>query len=230
MKRNVISKLIFMAIFATTSIQSQASVVWDWSPRAAGTGIASDHWSNWYSSQHFAEKVSFQRSMHIDGMDIYSYSGATKLGLPVKITIWNDNAGQPGSMAAQFTTSLSAVDTVGAVSTNQRSYADFVGFDMAAGLTYWIGMAGDGVGLAQTGLKGVAGGDGTMAYFSKNSFNGLPYYLGDMAFRLHGDPVQGNTVPEPGTLLLLTLGAAVLRARQQGKTGARFRATWRLAS
>lgn len=214
MKRNFISKLILMAIFATASMHSRASIVWDWSPEAVGT-VLEDTQLNMAPLQYFAEKVSFQHSTHINGMDIYSYFGWAQLGMPVKVSIWNDNAGQPGSLAAQFTTALSAVDTDGSVFINRRSHADFAGFNMNAGDTYWIGMAGDSVLLGQTVLKNVPGGDGKMAYFRNNSFYELQDFGGDMAFRLYGEPVEGNTVPEPGTLLLFTLGAVALSTRRR---------------
>lgn len=214
MKRALILKLALTAIFATASMHSQASVVWDWSPGAVGT-VIEDTQLNISPLQYFAEKVSFQQSTHINGMDIYSYFGWAQLGMPVKITIWNDNAGQPGSLAAQFSTSLSEVDTVGAVSINRRSHADFAGFNMDAGVAYWIGMAGDGALLGQTVLRNVPGGDGKMAYFRNDSFFGVQDFDGDMAFRLYGDPAEGNTVPEPGGLLLITLGAVVLGAQRR---------------
>jgi hypothetical protein len=107
---------------------------------------------------------------------------------------------------------------MGAGTGNNRKYADFSGFDMLANVDYWIGMAGDGVSLTQTGLTGVAGGDSRMAQFNNNDT--FSYFtstgVGDMAFVLYGN---ASAVPEPATLALMGLGLAGIGFARKKKQG-----------
>ena len=188
-------------------------IVWDWSPATTGATVTSDYWSNNFNGQHFADMVLFGSGMSVDGIDIYMSPNYPSLSQTVKITIWADAAGQPGAVAAQYSSLVSIIDTSGAAGDNVRVHADFTPFLMGANTPYWIGMAGDGTTMTQTGLSGVNEGDSRMAQF--NDGDSFSYFtgtsVGDMAFRLNGTPTQ--TVPDPGSsLLLLLLGLAGLRA------------------
>jgi len=203
---------------ALGSAASHAAIVWDWSPQATGGTVTSDNWSNESPGQHFAERVSFAAATSITGIDIYNNAAWGTFGTAVKITIWENSGGQPGNVLAQYQTSVTIADTDGAVGGQQhRLHADFAAFAMAANVDYWIGMAGDGTSLTQTGLQGVAGGDSRMAQFNSNDV--FSYFtdvsVGDMAFRLHGD---AGAVPAPLTasLVLAGLAAAGATRRRQG--------------
>jgi len=194
-----------------------SSVVWDWSPATTGATITSDGWTNQYPGQHFGEMVSFGADTTIDGMDIYSSDGFGVAGSPAKITVWADNAGAPAAILAQFSVSLSAVDSLGASAGETRKHADFGGFTMLANTNYWIGMAGDGLDLTQTGLQGVSGGDSKMAQFG--SFGTFDFFtgpdVGDMAFRLYGNAPASTPEPSTLSLALLSLGGIYLNRRKQ---------------
>jgi hypothetical protein len=206
-----------MTVWAAVALCMGASsalaspLIWDWSPATTGA-TAADGWSNQNPGQHFAEKVSFTGNNTVDGMDIYAALGFGSVGAAVKITVWADSAGQPGAVLNQFSSLISAIDAQGAAAGDARVHTDFAGFSMLANTTYWIGMAGDGFDLTQTGLIGVAGGDSVMAQF--NSDDNFSIFtsdiVGDMAFRLYG-----ASVPEPATFSLFGLGLAGLFAHRR---------------
>lgn len=180
-------------------------VLIDWSPAATAGTVTNNSWTNVYSSQHFYEKVRFAANTLVSGMDIFNGATWGGLGSGVMVSIRAGGTAVPGAELLAYSTTVSVDDSSGtATSAQQRLHADFTPFLMQGGQDYWIGMSGVGATLTQTGLSGVAGGDGRMA-----QFNGVNYTIsaniGDMAFRLYGEAAAA-TVPEPASLALVGLG------------------------
>jgi len=194
-----VQRLVRAVIAGTVCLASLPAlafgVVWDLSPATTGGTVSSNSWSNERPGQHFAEWVNIPTATAISGIDIYLATGSGGVGSPVVITIWNDAGGLPGTVAAQYFTTVNADDLEGASAGNHRLHADFPPFLLQASVVYWIGMAGDNVNLVQTGLLGVGPpGDSRMAQFSSDDT--FSYFtqtsVGDMAFRLFGQPVTAT--------------------------------------
>jgi hypothetical protein len=184
---------------------SYASIIWDYSPATTGGEVSADDWINNYNMQSFAEAVSFASDTTVGGIDIYSTSSYGYIGESVTVRLWSDSTGQPGTLLNTIVTTITAIDTDGAVGNNNRKHADITPLTLTAGTTYWIGMTGTGENhINQTGLFGVSGGDGKMAQFNgSDTFSYFTDVTGDMAFRLEDTT---NAVPEPTTMLLLGFG------------------------
>ncbi|WP_295953863.1 hypothetical protein [Rhodoferax sp.] len=113
--RKLALTLAAVATLAFSTVAS-ASVVLDWNPVTTGGTVTNDTFSNYRPGQYFAESVQFGSAQAINGIDIFSASTYNALGKAVVVSIWANAAGSPGALAAQFLTTITAVDSVGAYS------------------------------------------------------------------------------------------------------------------
>mgnify|MGYP002621795311 CR=1 FL=1 len=193
------------------SVDARAAILLDQSPATTGAAILSDGLDNRSISQNFAEDFSFGTAVSLTGMDIYMAEDVATVGQSVTIRLYEDASGIPGTKLSDFTETVSTIDLIGAVGTNERVHADFtIPLLLEADTTYWIGMSGTGVTtFSLTGLGDVVDApydDRTMAQFTAESFSFISGTgTGDMAFRL-----EGIIVPEPTSAALMALGCLAL--------------------
>lgn len=194
-------------LIASLATPGVAAIIWDFSPDGQ-SATGSTGFTNIESGQNFAERFSFGSSFTITGMDIYSQARFGALGDSVTVNLYSDDAGEIGSLIAEYVSTISLIDDEGSASVQDanRKHADVQPIGLAAG-SYWIGMAGTTADLGQMGLSVNFPDDSRSALFSGDAFAGMSDALvGDMAFRLHGTLAS---VPEPGSLALTGLGFAL---------------------
>jgi PEP-CTERM motif len=200
--RFVLAVALGMALGASS--QTRAGILLDHSPGTTGATLEfsdGNPWSNDSTSQNFADTFRFGTAETLSGMDIYTSTAFPSVGMSVTVRLWADSGGLPGALLDNFTTTVTAVDSVGTVpgTDDVRVHADFT-LDLAANTTYWIGMSGTNAELGQYGLSGPnAPGDGGMAQFKGTTFEGFAPTIGNMAFRLEG---PASAVPEPSSFVL----------------------------
>lgn len=221
-KRASALALLAACAWSAASPAVASPLLLDWSPQALLGAASGNAYSNVNRGQHFAEAVSFTVNTLVDGMSIYSTDRYGALGALVDIAIWADEDGRPGALLGRFGSAIDTIDGSGASTDNVRKHAQFGGFTMLADVSYWIGMAGHTVELAQTAIRGgngANGGDGRMAQFTGSGSYLGQTNAGDMAFRLYGTalgPQQHIAIPLPGTVPLFGLaGLALVAARRR---------------
>jgi hypothetical protein len=198
----LMTRVLCALTLAAAGLSASASpIVLDHSPEALGATVMGDSFANYVPGQYFGQAFSFADRTMLDGMDLYSLDGFGNIGSKALLTIWADAQGAPGAMLVRFSTALTDIDYDGANGDNARKHVDFDSFGVAAGTTYWIGLAGDGVELGQTLLK--SDGSSPVAVFAGGNvsqLNGM-----QMAYRLYGEAAP-TEIPEPASLALFGLG------------------------
>lgn len=180
------------------------------------------NWTNMRMEQHFADSFSFNATVSLTGMSLYSGHWWGAVGDTVSIQLFDDAGGVPGTLLSEFNTTIASIDTNGAsrsdASELTQKYADF-GFTMVlpANATFWIGMSGGTStspgDIAAAGL--ISADDGQSALLYADGGPSLVPVVGDMSMRLYGNPI---VTPDGGAtvvaLLLSCLGIASIYRRR----------------
>ena len=219
MKKLLYSMVLFILTIIAAGAAS-AAVLWDWSPQKYGDISDEKGWHNMAVGQNFAEQIKFSTDITLTGMDIWqSNVFTTTKDDDVRVKIWNDTGGAPGTPAHSFLNQITGLftETIGTGVDSFDIKRVHVSFDtpltLLADTYYWIGMSGTKTDLLNLGLMSFATGspadprpapgDSQMALFRENAYSSLEK-VGDMAFRLYGN--TNSPVPEPTAMILFGMG------------------------
>jgi hypothetical protein len=152
-------------------------LIWDYGPT---TGSQAGCWSNFTDGQNFAEDVNFASATTIDTIVIFTCISPQTGTVHIKV---RDDAGGAPSNTLLYDADVTPTSWV-AVTDGYEVTADLPGgFAAAAGVTYWIGLSGNGFELGQYSVQ--TPDDGMMAQFSGPTFGGHTG-VGDQMFQLYG--------------------------------------------
>lgn len=218
--------LLILAILLTFSAQVHAEVIWDWSPLTVGAtktytsgspllysdGASATNTGEPNGGGYFLECVEFSKDFFLTGMDSYenpNYILNVDGRTVISIFSHNTETGTPLSNIYEsvqdfFTDSDGAIDGVVRVGSTLANP-----FLFQKNTKYWIGMAGrDYFGFGVSTLYGLPSGDNTFYTIGVNYNPHWPRFeYGDISFRLHGvEATSAPTVPEPGSIILLSAG------------------------
>lgn len=203
MFKNISYTVTLLALLAGLCFveSSFALMIWDQSPATLGAmpvhPFSTDSWSNIASGQNWADEFpSLSNDVYLTGIDIYSNSSFGFIGQSVTVRLWSYDK----LLLDEIHTTISAIDTNGALGSMTRKHADIDPLLLLANNWYWIGMIGTNSQIAQAGLTTVYG--GSMAQFNGTTFDHIAYN-NEMAFRLEGTT---NIVPEPSSFILFCAG------------------------
>ncbi|NBC10404.1 MAG: hypothetical protein GVY24_01540 [Planctomycetes bacterium] len=213
-----------VALAVMGAFPAYAEVLLDRSPAAAGVPVTGGGLDNRSTTQNFAEDFRLDTAASVTGMAIYMDADLATLGQSVTVRWYAEAPGVPGTKLADFTSTVSDLDTITATNTASLTIEldrVFAAFDtplaLDADTTYWIGMSGTGNAdtFSLAGLDDFD--DSTMAQFTDTTFGFISGSAsGDMAFQL-----EGMFVPEPGAAALLL--PWVVLARRPGTRDPRRR-------
>ena len=187
-----------------TTMATAGVVVLDQGP---STGTFGNSWVNIRAGQNFADNISFSRQISVTGYNYFSAlnlttrSGASAFHLRV----WSDHSGVPGALI--FENDIGFSGYTHAYYSDRYSSIDRYEFLFApvtfnAGVTYWIGLAGNGFDAGMGAVLSPQ--DGRVAHFLGSHYFQMES-IGDQMYQL-----TATSVPEPGTCALFVAGLAIL--------------------
>lgn len=196
----LLASLLALAAVIVNGGDVQAAIVVDFSPDTTGVAVKfSNITDSVGQSQIIADQFTLATGVTLGGGSIFSNSTIGTLGTPVRFLIYSNPAGSP---LIDLTTTVDLVDTAGTATQSvlNRKHATITPTFLAAG-TYWFAMpSADNSNFVQ----------GTGIYADNSVRQGFtPSTLstangnGDAFFQL-------ESVPEPGSALLLGLGLGLL--------------------
>jgi len=197
--RRIIAAICGLSCLALTNL-ANAAIIFDTSPGNTGQ-TALTNLSNISNSQNFATRFTIGTDVNLTGMDSYSTANFAAPGQPVRVRIWEDNAGSIGTINTQINSTIDTTDVVGC-GTQVDCERRFALFDLSLSAgSYWVGMSGVSFQLAVysaslSGIDTALLNDLTVA---------TPNFTIDPFLRLHGNATL-QPVPIPAALPLF-LGA-----------------------
>lgn len=181
-----------------------AAIIFDQGP---GTGTYTGGWSNQTEGQNFADVVTLGSDSLVTGINFFTNQDSLG-GTKFHIKILADDAGLPGAYLQSFDsdyTSFGFFANSNGIDVYQATFS-FSPILFQAGVTYWVGLSGNGFDPGQGSLY-PGPGDSEMAQFSGSTFVYMTGGVGDQAFQLVSDVAEA---PEPGTMLIAGAGLTAL--------------------
>lgn len=150
------------------------------------TGSNAGCWSNYTTSQNFAERATLADTTNVTSIRIFTCIGPQSGSVTLKIL--TDAGGVPGSYLVYesvFPSEWTSEPTGGYRVTANLTTP----FAAQAGQTYWYGMSGDGFELGQYSVQ--TPDNGQMAQFSGSAYGSMAG-VGDQMFQLYGGSGGGG--------------------------------------
>ncbi|MET0382184.1 MAG: hypothetical protein ABW032_02060 [Burkholderiaceae bacterium] len=214
-------RTIVLVAVASAAASAQADpVVWDQGP---GTGTYNSGYVDIATGQNYADSVTFDAATVVTGMNFYSGYDLTRrtAGDAFHLKVLADDGGAPG--AALHTEDIGyAIAYPFEPQVNlgmQELHFEFAPMTFSAGMTYWIGLSGNGFDAGQDTIDApqddaIAMFDGDAFVALQTGFGGLGP-IGDQMYQLTGHPAVPElggraAIAEPAYPLLLGSGLALL--------------------
>lgn len=206
-------KLAFVMIVSLGAIAAQADVLWDQGP-AHGS-----YRGNWYSTtgdQELADSFVLTQDSVITGY--HHYTGGEYNDLNARsfhFALFADSNNAPGAELLSFDDDFDSAVYWGSMSglSNHINQANFTfsPFAVSGGVKYWLAVTQNRPFGSACSAYGTMMGDGIFASRDAGYSWLTQTRLGDVVMQ-----ILGNPVPEPSTMIVLGIGAAVL-VRRRGR-------------
>jgi hypothetical protein len=196
--------LLATSVLLSAASLMHAGVIWDYGPTA---GTYTNTYTNQTAGVNFADNVTFDADTLVGGFNLFTNQFLTDPTATFHFKVLADDGGAPGAYLYQWDQTYSLFGPSESDGIYEAQFVWPTPLVFLAGTTYWVGASGNGFEAGQASVSGP--GDGAMALFQGNTFQGLAE-IGDQMFQL-------TDAPEPATLTLIPaalMGLAFLRRKR----------------
>lgn len=207
-------KLAFVMIVSLGAIAAQADVLWDQGP---AHGTYKGNWDSTTGAQELADSFVLPQDSVITGYHHYT-GGEYNLGeRSFHFALFADSNNAPGAELLSFDDDFDSTGSWGSMWGGQGNYINqanftFSPFAVSGGVKYWLAVTQNRPFGSACSATGTLMGDGIFASRYADYSWLTQTRLGDVVMQ-----ILGNPVPEPSTMIVLGIGAAIVVRRRRRK-------------